>query len=471
MWRTSSVPLALLLSDAMWLYALVSLGAVFRANPNSPLGLAGVMVLLGIAFVVAQSLDKGGMSLRQIRLAQVAAWVMITYLVMAVQLASDPPRPDVAWPLHLGSGPEEVTGVGFYKALSLGAAVVVWWRGLHLAVLPSVVDGLEQSFRRGAIIVTVAAVVHAMVGTGVPMVPVAFLFFGVSLLGLAVARIQESSLEIGAARSWWYRLMGGTVAAVLLVGAGLAALSGGAVGSAVLGFLGALGSVVRLLLIIVVAPFVLVVYSAFSFVWDLLLRLFGGPHELPELLPGFEAPEEELVQESEGRALIPEVWFDIALWLLLALGIAVALWLLARAFRRRERPQESVEVERESLWEGVSTAGEDLRALLVSLIPIWRPRVYRAPPASPDWGGEPRAVVYGLYQWISYRAAVAGVARRPYETPLEFQQRLLQVYPAESVATLTGLFNRVRYGGYLVTPEEVVHLRGLWQPVLTPTGS
>ena len=446
----------------MWLYAAVSLGAIFPANPNSPLSVIGLVLLLSTAFLVARHLDGGDFSLWQIRLMQLAVWVAVTYCLMMVQLAPDSRLLDIAWPLHFTAEASDVNGMAFYRSLSIIAAFLVWWRGLELAMATSVANALEKSLLRGTLVIALAATVHALVGSGVLIAPIALCFFGVGLLGLAMARIEEHP-DVGAGRTWWYRLMGGTVAMVLIVGVGSAWLIGSAIRVPLLTFLEVFGNAVRLLFSVILGPFVLISYSFFSYIWEAMLRLFGGSPKIPE---SFRVVGDtsllEMTGENDGTGLIPSVWLDVTLFSILSVSVILAMWFLARVLRRRVAHGGDIELERESLWVDVSTAGRDLGAILAELIPRWYPKVRPPPPGLPDWGASPKVIVFGLYIWLCHQAAIRGISRQSHETPLEFERRLIRIYPTEAVVTLTSFFNRMRYGGYMATREELNLLRRLW---------
>jgi hypothetical protein len=145
-------------------------------------------------------------------------------------------------------------------------------------------------------------------------------------------------------------------------------------------------------------------------------------------------------------------------WLLLTVVVAVALYFLARAFRRRRRVRFSeAQAVRESVREGADPT-YDLGSLLFDILPsgLKRRRVRRHIAIS---GGPPGIVqalraYYRLLLWAEER----GLGRQGHETPSEYQARAMGKLWGAPVAEATAAFNAAFYGGHPTLEDRLADL-------------
>ena len=137
---------------------------------------------------------------------------------------------------------------------------------------------------------------------------------------------------------------------------------------------------------------------------------------------------------------------QLSQWTLVALLIAGALFVIAAAFRRRLswRLVQS-ERTRESVREGAD-AGDDLKRLLLNLVPRrFRRTREAAGPRLPD-DEEEIVDVFRVYFGLLEQARAQGFPRPEHSTPLEYQHTLEQVLPRRLVRTATEAFTYACYG-------------------------
>lgn len=194
-----------------------------------------------------------------------------------------------------------------------------------------------------------------------------------------------------------------------------------------------------------------------------LLRLLGPVIEaavalLRRLLSGVPPPaaqeatvwhEGDLAELSRGE--LPAHLVRTIEWLLLAAAVALAVWVLLRALRRRGRPAvgaDGVPEERESLfaWQRAGQA--------------WRPskaRRRRADPLPAGTAGEARRLFRRL-QRLGARSC--GRPRRAAETPSAYGKALSDgPLPGPAAAEVARLYDAVRYGGHRPDAAEVAAAR------------
>jgi hypothetical protein len=140
---------------------------------------------------------------------------------------------------------------------------------------------------------------------------------------------------------------------------------------------------------------------------------------------------------NQAPSSIPHAWIVAGHWLLIGLGILIALivlWVTLRRFAVFYTP-EGIE-EREGLDAG-SLFRAQLRGLLVRLGERLRPHPRHQ--TTDDLAGLPAAIraMRLLYRDLLRTTAAAGLERQPVETPDEFARRLARQLPAESPASAT----------------------------------
>jgi hypothetical protein len=211
-----------------------------------------------------------------------------------------------------------------------------------------------------------------------------------------------------------------------------------------------------------------------AFVLIFLLTLLLSPCMLLFRLQQPEAlrQQQPLIQPppslpGEGRTLLPIQ--IVAFWVV----VAIAIYFILRAYWH-DRQMSGVwktlaEVLRE-WWRGL-LAG--LRGLKTRIQIQWRQPTEKKPvqvAATPSWwqrwqARTPQERVRRFYLALLDRAAQAGLARRPDQTPYEYATRLKPHLSEEedALSTLTQAFVEARYSRRAFEPKEVSLLQRVWQ--------
>jgi len=180
---------------------------------------------------------------------------------------------------------------------------------------------------------------------------------------------------------------------------------------------------------------------------DVNVRLLLNPPDMDILMGGEQgAPPEEMLElapvEHAGWGII--ILLFLLLFVLSLVAYAVIRHFWSRRGRLRELTAEVVEQPAASPAPIQITRDE-----LADMVALARARFAEARDPSD-------AVVAG---WLAFEqfAARKGWVREPHETTTEFTARLLAASPAPPgpVATLRGLYQKVRFGGQVPTDDDV----------------
>ncbi len=207
-----------------------------------------------------------------------------------------------------------------------------------------------------------------------------------------------------------------------------------------------------------------------------LANLFGREVETPpeaETLPRFEdfAP----VQPSGGLPFW-ETLKAILLWGALLAVVVLALRQYLQANREMAATLQRLAPWRwlRAFWRWLRGGYDQVRrgARTVVRRTIQRLRALGAPRLPQgDWQYlnlprlTPRQRILFYYLALLRRADEAGIHRQPWQTPLEFSQRLCQEFPDNewSVLALTEAFDEARYTNHPLTEQDVGRTRTVWE--------
>jgi hypothetical protein len=287
--------------------------------------------------------------------------------------------------------------------------------------------------------------------TDLNIFPMMFVFFGAGLAGMSFGNLLPA-LETASETRSWPRVIGGTVAGVLLLGL-VFSLLGESTLSTILAPVVWLLKGLRTVAFYVTLPVAYIVTFIVQ-AFFAILSWFSGDNDVgadPVGSIGFEFLE-------RGEADAPG-YMAIIGWLILALIVAGALLLLARAFRRRRRCRlvEST-IERESIRDDADI-GRDLAQLLFNLLPDrFKRRREIAHFKLPE--GEPDIVdVFRIYFGLLMLAEERGIPRPAAETPTEYQRTLEEVFPKTLVRSVTKAFMNACYGHHGAPRHEIEEMR------------
>ncbi len=446
---------AIAVSESAWLYAILGVLALPAQIGGNPLDWYAVLAVLASSLVVSRSLQALIIPMTAAYVAQMLAGVVVAYLVLGSQFSTGL---DLGWVGGLSGDPDS-EAYWFKAAIAALMAVGLWWRGGRVAASDSPEETLETSFKVGVAALAVATIADAALPADLNVYPVLFIFTAASLAGLAVSHLSSPS-EQAAKRATWPKVIGGLVVAVLIVG-----LIAGLVENSVLPFVtGAVRAVMGFAIEKMVAPVLSAllypVVAALDWLFSTLLSLFQTDLE-QQVSENFNVavPEVERPEEEERGPVIGR-FIQIAGIVVLMVVAVVALYFLARAFRRRRRGRyKHPEGVRESVMEGNDPL-LDAAKLLFKLVPerlLRRKKKggFRAP------AGAPGVVeAFEIYYSLLVAAERRGVRRLECESPLEFEVRLRPLFPPGLVNKATAAFNRACYGNLPPSESDLADLRG-----------
>ena len=448
---------ALVLAEAAWLYAIVSLVPVGFGLEERQLSFPAALFILVASFFVTRGLQYVAMPSLVGNLIDMAAGVVVLYLTLGFQISGGIGI-DLLWVAHLGSEAEGST-LPFLALLGGVSGVVLWWRGGMLASHDYPVEALSTTFSLGLVVLGIAAMVDVFHPAQLNVFWLMFLFFASCLAGLSIGHLMPPSQQ-ATQKQAWARTIGGVVAAVLIVGLFFSLLH-----KSVLEFLSTVATTIlnatqTVIFYVVIMPVGLVaglIVDLLLRIWDLLI---GDPRPLEtESESQQNEPLEPFDITELGEPGDPGIWIQIIEWTLLALFILGLLFILARAFRKRSRRRpRRQQAQRESVMEDADPA-LDMARLLYGLLPDrLRSRGQRPPFRLPDDDAD-LVEVFRIYFGLLVLADERGFPRRPNETPTEYQRTLERLVPRDLARRATDAFIKACYGHLSTSREEIDEMR------------
>jgi hypothetical protein len=343
-------------------------------------------------------------------------------------------------------------------------ALFIWWRGIVLAQRRLESDTVVSRFRSGMVMLAITTMVSGFLLPSAPYQFV-FVFFFVSLLGIALARAEEVGQQYGGSQSpfslsWLATVVTATIG-ILILAAGFATLL---TDKNVSRFLGPVWEVQRIVFTFLTYVILFVVSWVGRGVIEFLESIMGDLDTkgfefalTPPEIGGVEAlGESSFTPEQQALAKAVGVIFTILIILLL---IAFSLRRLrARAGRRRNEYRESV-------WEGIN-----VRNSLRDLLNDGRRRLGEMTNMlSHSRLGQMFAAltIRRIYAHMSALATELGHPRALYETPYEYQPTLEQAFPNnhEEVGQVTEAYVTVHYGEVPDQHTNLKMIRAAWERI------
>ncbi len=363
--------------------------------------------------------------------------------------------------IPLGAFMSAGVGVALRQVLVFAFLVLLWWRCSSLAHDEVTLDSVRGSFQWGLMVLFLAVVIDSMSTANVINGFLIVGFFGVGLVGMALARFSSEAGEGQVMGMHWWLPICACVGAVLAAGLLLSAAG-----------LGGLDDVTRSLLklIGVIGFWVLKpVLLALGYVAGLLVALgtwiserFGGG-DLSGLAHAQEQIRQfhETMREEAGDGGLPPLLVAALKLLGFLVAASFASWLLYKLyrFRRLLRVPGEVEETRESVfsWNRVN---DDLagmaNGLLGNLMALGRRGVPRGPAPR-----DPREFYHALLRLAARR----GRGRQEWQTPREHEGTLEGALPEGPVGRIVDDFQIVYYGSSQVSDDEIVQLRQDWTAI------
>lgn len=434
--------------ETCWVYAiLVFLAAVARfPRALSPLSL---FAAYWVALIVGRTLPPHKQ--RWIILQLTAISIAVVTLLTIVRLETFDPYSglfDSAWlPRYVRTLLLPTDGFASEHLASLGV-LYVFVRGLGYGQRPLTLWFVGFQFRLGIVAFFLLLLVANFLRP-FDASPWIFVYFFLSLLAVALARIDEMDGNVRL-RSRWALILLAAIALVIFLGLGVAQVFTLDAADAVIQRLAPLSVLFGILLLGVLIPAGILL----DWVMGLLQPLFRNYQQafeaLGNLVPSGADEFARNLQQTTALAFLAPLFRTLSA-LAIVLGVG---YLLARALNRRMQQSEDAAYLRESIgaaddapWRGGAARTRN------------KPRRRR--------GSVTAESIRRIYAALVARASDAGLPRRIAETPYEFLPRLQHTWPEEAdrVRTITEAYVAVHYGEREFGAAEVNRLRGLWKRV------
>jgi hypothetical protein len=466
-------PLAVILMEVFWVYPwLAWLGSWPMFTAQRPvLNLASVAIVLTASLLVTRLTIRREWPLWSIRSVIVGGGLVVILLVLAVEYRAGYGFLSGQWFGHI----YQALGTALVSPQTVVMAIPVllylWWRGMILGQTTSYFRDIYRTFILGMVFLIILIIAWHISsssehftepGTDIGWYIMAFFFFGLISIAVCHLYLMRSSMPREETRltSVWRSLpiMLGVIVVVVLVGFGVASIFSPdlyeGIGHAFNAIGGFLGKVLGYILI----PIIYIVGWLVRFI-TYILSLFSGNQEQQELSENGGMPEWGDITPAN----LP-VWVTEGLkWLVVALIVALVLFILYKAVSRirRRRLRDEIEEIHESLWSWKGLR-DDLKGLFKNLFKKKEavPAAYRF-----DENVKGEMDIREIYRHLQWEGKRSGIPRRGHETTSEYASHLERDVPDSTVPVddITRMYENVRYGEKAVPEEQVHKANSLWQ--------
>ena len=432
--------------ETCWVYAILAfLALVSGSYALSPLSL---FAAYWIALLAGRTLPRLKQRWTILQFAAIGIAFITLLVLVRVELYPSYGLFDFAWlPRYLMSAISFARGFSPELLATLGV-MYVFIRGLGFGQRPLTLWFVGFQFRLGI----VAFFGLFFIGAFIQPFDASrwiFVYFFISLLAIALARIDEIGTSIPLGARWTINLLA-AVAIVIFLGLGVLQFFTLEAADTVVRLLTPLGAFIGALFLIILIPLGILA----GWLIDFIRPLFAGLKDLNQILNNlFPQGAQEALQKMQPDPAILNLLAPI-LKILGIVAIVVGVgYLLARALNKRMKQIEDETFIRESIGGDEESARvRDRRAKRVQ--------------------GRRRASISAesirrIYAALVARAAEAGLPRHVAETPYEFLPRLERTWPAETeqIRAITDAYVAVHYAERDVGKDVVSRVRAAWQAV------
>lgn len=422
----------------------------FAANMGAPRVLSAFSILVAywIALLAGRLLPRVRRSWTVLQAAAIVLALATAILLIRAEFYAGVAPWDASWfPQYIASLTNFSKGFPA-DLLATFAVIYVFVRGLGFGQRPLTLWFIGFQFRLG---VVVFFAVLVLAGLTKPIQAGAWIsvYFFVSLVAIALARMEEAAGGIPLAPPWVGMLLG-IVALVVFLGLGLHELF-------TLDMVDRIVNLIRIPVSVVAGAIflLLLIFGGIIAGWivDLLRPVFEAAH-LDQIFQNLLPPglSQNSDQAPQQIPLLDELVPILKVVFVAALVVGVGV-ILARALNRRMGQIE----EETFVREAAGPDEEQVRS---------RRRQKPVAPKTPrsDLSAES---VRRVYAALVTRAAEAGVSRQPAETPFEFLPRLKKTFPEgqEPIEEITQAYVGVHYGEHPASLAEVSAVRRAWSLV------
>lgn len=442
--------------ETCWVFAVIVLltALIERPQPLTPLPFFAAYWL---ALIVGRLLPES--KLRWVILQAIAVTLAVVTL-LAVARAELYPQidwSDFVWLPRLFAGMLSFTnGIAVEHIVGLGV-VYVFVRGLGFAQRPLSLWFIGFQFRIGIVVFFLFLLATGMAhsfdalrrNSYDPTVWI-FVYFFVSLLAIALARMEEMENDVRYGPRWAITLLV-AVALVLFIGFGVLQVFTLDTASTLLQLFSPLWVVMSGIIVLLAIPFGILA----EWLVELLRPFFNNVSQLFSQLQQIFPQNQDVtkrIEESASMLTLLEPFLKILC--VLVIVFAIGYW-IARALNRRMTKIEDEQYAREA----IDDKDDSEHARRATMAKRGAPR-----PRRRDLAAES---IRRIYAALVARAADAGLPRRAAETPYEFLPRLQSQWRSETddLNVITEAYVQVHYAEHAAAPEQVNGVRAAWQRV------
>jgi Domain of unknown function (DUF4129) len=431
-------------AETCWVYAplmiLAALGG--QARLLSPIG---IFLVYWAGLEIGRYLPRVRRAWRMLQLLTLALAVALVLVVVRVDLYRGTPLLDFTWlPQYLNQLVSFSGGLTSEQIATL-ALLYAYVRGVGFGQRPLTLWFVGYQFRLGILVLFLTGLLGVLARSVDWRTPL-IVFFVVSLLSIALARIEEGGREMALGGRWALILVGANVLVVLL-GLFITPLLTIAAANALFVLLEPFAPVFEFLLNLILVPLFFILSLLFTLLGPIFGFLVAALRSFQQrLLPQLPTNAPDITRE------LPDLSFAlpyVRLGLLLLFVFSIAL-IVAHALHRRMSEWEEENFMREAAGAQDLSRAERIK----------RPRTAAPPPREIEAENIRR-----IYAALLARAAAVGVPRREAETPFEFLPRLSAQFPdaTPDLQTLTDAYVAVHYAQVPATGAQVREMRGVWQ--------
>ncbi|MBI5304858.1 MAG: DUF4129 domain-containing protein [Chloroflexi bacterium] len=434
--------------ETCWTYAVL---AVFAALAGTrPISAFAIFLAYWIALATGRILPRSNRNWLVLQLAAIAIAVITILAVARIELYARLDPDDLMWVPRFIVGflmnwvvitPERFIGLGILFAFV---------RGLTYAQRPLTLWFVGFRFRVGVVVLLFTAAV-ASVTVRLDLTTWVVAFFGVALLAVALARIEENSDQTHLGPRWAITLLA-AIAFVLFLGGIAAQVFTLDLATAFLGLLSPMWMLLSTVLLLFAIPFGFLAEWLVEFLRPLMRGLSRVIENVQGMFP--RAPNENtqdvLTFLDQFAQLLPLLKVAFVLAVVLAIG-----YVIARALHRRMTQIEAETYARESIES-------DER---VQRAPMTKPRQAKWRP--PSIAAES---IRRIYAALAAHARQAGLPRQIAETPYEYLPRLSNTWSEErdDLREITEAYVATHYAERDLS-AELARVRAAWERIKSKT--
>ncbi len=435
-------------NESCWVYAVfMFLAAIFGVNAPSPLTIfAGYW----IALFTGRKLPL--MKERWVVLQGAAIGIALVTLLIVIRLQvyAQYALFDLNWLARYAADLISFTRGLSSAALVTLAIVYVFVRGLGFGQRPLTLWFTGFQFRIGIVVFFGTLVLAAFVRT-FDISTWIFVYFFLSLLAIALARMDELGSRLPLGPRWAVTLLA-AVGLVIFLSLGVLQVLTLQILNEIVILFSPVGAVLSFVIVLIAIPFG---YLA-AWLIDLLSPLFKNLRQLSDILANLIPPgaNDALKQAQQNTALLDILGPLLKTLFVVCIVVAIGI-MLARALNRRMKQAEDEAFAREAIGNE-----EDAERVLSER----RKKQTASHRRAGDMAAES---IRRIYAALVARAAEAGLPRGTAETPYEFLPRLEQAFPdeADQVQSITEAYIAVHYGEYKAPQTEVQRVRAAWEEI------